>query len=79
MEVYRRATATAAADFLEALAKRLPFPLRAIQVDGGGEFRAQFEAACQSQGIRPFVLPPKSPKLNGHVERANRTHTEEFL
>ena len=25
-----------------------------------------------------FVLPPRSPKLNGHVERAQRTHTEEF-
>ena len=24
------------------------------------------------------MLPPKSPKLNAHVERANRTHTEEF-
>jgi transposase InsO family protein len=24
------------------------------------------------------VLPPRSPKLNGHVERAQRTHTEEF-
>jgi transposase InsO family protein len=23
-------------------------------------------------------LPPHSPKLNGHVERAHRTHTEEF-
>jgi transposase InsO family protein len=25
-----------------------------------------------------FVLPPKSPKLNGHVERSHRTHHEEF-
>jgi putative transposase len=25
-----------------------------------------------------FVLPPRSPKLHGSVERANRTHTEEF-
>jgi putative transposase len=25
-----------------------------------------------------FVLPPRSPKLNGAVERANCTHTEEF-
>jgi transposase InsO family protein len=25
-----------------------------------------------------FVLPPRSPKLNGAVERANRTHSEEF-
>jgi len=24
------------------------------------------------------VLPPRSPKLNGHVERAHRTHNEEF-
>ena len=24
------------------------------------------------------MLPPKSPKLNGAVERAQRTHTEEF-
>ena len=23
-------------------------------------------------------LPPRSPKLNGNVERAQRTHTEEF-
>jgi len=25
-----------------------------------------------------FVLPAKSPKLNGHVERSHRTHNEEF-
>lgn len=25
-----------------------------------------------------FVLPPRSPNLNAHVERAQRTHTEEF-
>ena len=24
------------------------------------------------------TLPPRSPKLNGGVERAQRTHTEEF-
>ena len=29
-------------------------------------------------GTDLFVLPPRSPKLNGHVERAQRTHKEEF-
>lgn len=24
------------------------------------------------------MLPPRSPKLNGYVERAQRTHSEEF-
>jgi putative transposase len=39
---------------------------------------AEFETFCQQRGLRLFVLPPRSPKLNGAVERANRTHTEEF-
>ena len=34
--------------------------------------------ACRQEGLHLFVLPPCSPKLNGHVERAQRTHTEEF-
>ena len=78
VEVRTRATATTATAFLATLQQRLPFPLRAIQVDGGSEFMSDFETACQKGGIRLFVLPPHSPKLNGRVERANRTHTEEF-
>jgi transposase InsO family protein len=78
LEVHTRATATTARAFLDTLQARFPFPLKAIQVDGGSEFQAEFEQACQERGLRLFVLPPRSPKLNGHVERANRTHTEEF-
>ena len=78
IEVHRRATSRAATLFLHTLQRRLPFPLRALQVDGGSEFAALFEEACQQRGLRLFVLPPRSPKLNGQVERANRTHTEEF-
>lgn len=76
--VYGRATATTAASFLNELEDRTPFPVRAIQVDGGSEFKAEFEAACAAKGIQLFVLPPRSPKLNGRVERAQRTHKEEF-
>lgn len=78
VEVYSRATAQAAAGFLDALLSRTPFPVRAVQVDGGSEFMAEFERACQERGVKLFVLPPRSPKLNGHVERAHRTHREEF-
>ena len=77
-EVHTRATATAASLFLNTLLARTPFPIRALQVDGGREFEALFEQACQQRGLRLFVLPPRSPKLNGAVERAQRTHTEEF-
>jgi transposase InsO family protein len=78
LEVRRSATARLASEMLDALAARMPFPVRAISVDGGSEFMAEFEAACEARGIALFVLPPRSPKLHGAVERANRTHTEEF-
>jgi len=56
----------------------MPFRVKAIQVDGRAEFEAIFEEECQRRDIKMFVLPPRSPKLNGAVERAHRTHTEEF-
>jgi hypothetical protein len=36
------------------------------------EFMAEFEHACADKKIRLYVLPPKSPKMNGAVERCNR-------
>jgi transposase InsO family protein len=78
VELGQRATAQAAAAVLDRLAERMPFGIRAISIDNGSEFMAEFEADCEARGIRLFVLPPRSPKLHGAVERANRTHTEEF-
>jgi putative transposase len=77
IETSTRATSVTATRFLDTLVTRMPFRIAALQVDGGSEFAAMFEEACQQRGIRLFVLPPRSPKLNGRVERANRTHTEE--
>lgn len=78
LDLHSRATAGTATQALETIQQRMPFSIRAIQVDGGSEFMADFERTCQAKGIRLFQLPPRSPKLNGGVERANRTHTEEF-
>ena len=78
LEAHTRATSNTASGFIDVLLQRMPFPIRAIQVDGGSEFQDAFERECQKRGIKLFVLPPRSPKLNGHVERAQRTHTEEF-
>jgi transposase InsO family protein len=78
VELGRSATARRAAAVLDALAARMPFPVRAISVDNGSEFMAEFEQACAARGIALLTLPPRSPKLHGTVERAQRTHTEEF-
>jgi transposase InsO family protein len=75
---YNRATAAAAALFLDKLLAELPFPVEAIQVDGGSEFMAEFEEACVAKGLRLYVLPPKSPQMNGAVERCNAAWRYEF-
>jgi len=78
LNIYANATANNASNFIDAIQDRMPFPIRALQVDGGSEFQSVFEDQCKIRGIKLFVLPPRSPKLNGGVERAHRTHTEEF-
>lgn len=55
-----------------------PFLIRALQVDGGSEFAVEFEQACRQRGWHLFVLPRRSLNSMASVERANRTHTEEF-
>lgn len=72
-----RITATAASRLLAVIDERFPYPVQAIQIDGGSEFKAAFEDACAKRGIQLFVLPPRSPKLNGQVERMQRTSREE--
>jgi hypothetical protein len=37
------------------------FTIRAIQVDGGSEFFAEFETEYQRRCISLFQLPPKTP------------------
>src|SRR3990172_8407956 len=61
LEAHGRDTAYAAAGFLDTIVTRMPFPEKAVQVDGGSEFMAQFEEACRQRGIRLFVLPPPRP------------------
>ena len=78
LRAYKSQTSSKAAHFLQYLQKKFPFKIKAIQIDGGSEFKKHFEEECERRKLLLFLLPPSSPKLNGHVERANRTHREEF-
>jgi putative transposase len=76
--IRRGASARTMRESLDQMRARLPFAIKALQVDGGSEFRAEFEVYCQQEGIKLFLLPPRSPKLNAQVERVQRTDREEF-
>ncbi len=77
-QAYTRATSNIASSFLELIVQQMPFQIKSIQVDGGTEFMGDFEKACQENNIDLFVLPPRSPEYNGHVERCNGTAKYEF-
>ncbi len=61
--------------FLDVLVRRIPFSVRGLQIDGGSEFRREFEAACAACRLRGA---PAEPEAASYVERAQRTHREEF-
>lgn len=71
-------TSRSAKKIIDILEERFPFGIKAIQIDGGSEFKKEFELECQQRNIILFVLPPRSPKLNSMVERMQRTSREEI-
>ncbi|MEI8378329.1 MAG: integrase core domain-containing protein [bacterium] len=77
-QVYTQANAKNAREFLKHVIDKFEFEIKSIQVDGGSEFMAEFEDYCKELGIKLYVLPPRSPKINGKVERANETYRYEF-
>ncbi len=78
-QAYSRATSNIAAQFLEFMKQGFPFKIKSIQVDGGSEFMDKFEEACKENNIKLFVLPPRSPEINGNVERRHGTIKYEFF
>lgn len=70
------------ADVLHALPARLrrafPFPLQCIQTDNGAEFERQVSSWLRGRGIRHTRIRPRTPHLNGKVERVQRTIQEEY-
>lgn len=77
-EAYSNASSSTAARFLEKVVTEMPFEVQSIQVDGGSEFMKSFERSCEERAIPLHVLPPRSPKYNGCVERQNATYRYQF-
>jgi len=66
------------AAFLRRLVAQFPFPVRAVQTDGGSDFRGEFRQAARALGLVHYVNHPYHPQGTGRVERAFRTDEEEF-
>jgi transposase InsO family protein len=76
---YTNHGSTSASDFLKKCVVVLPDCPIAVQTDNGSEFALHFDRACEKLSLERFHTYPRSPKMNAHVERFNRTLDEEFL
>jgi len=73
-----RLTSAQGAVFLQRLTGQFPFPIEAIQSDGGSEFLGAFGPKVETLGITHYFNRPNYPQGNGMVERSFRTDEEEF-
>lgn len=76
---YTSHSSTSATDFLDKLITVTPFVVREIQTDNGSEFAKYFSQACRNKNIVQYHIYPRTPKMNAHVERFNRTLSEDFI
>ncbi|MGQ9859874.1 MAG: integrase core domain-containing protein [Thermodesulfobacteriota bacterium] len=57
----------------------LPQKPKTLLSDNGSEFEGVFADHLQQQGITRWYTYPKSPKMNPHMERFNRTIHKSFV
>ena len=76
--ILKRRTTAAVCAALPGLLQELLFPLRCIQTDNGSEFGLALTQLLKRLGIRHVRIRPRTPRLNGKVERVHRTMQEEF-
>lgn len=55
------------------------YQVREIQTDNGHEFMGEFDQYLVSSNIPHNLIYPRSPKVNGVVERFNKTIQDEFI
>jgi len=76
--IYRRHNQKSAMEFINYVIEKFPFRIHTVRTDRGHEFQAQFHWHVEDKGIRHVYIKPRSPELNGKVERSHRSDQEEF-
>jgi len=68
--------------FIPYALSAFPFPVRIVQTDNDTPFTPWYTAASKTPLDRPRkshpLIPPRTPRLNGKVERSHQTDEEEL-
>jgi len=75
----RSHASAAAAQFFRLIQAVFPFAIEAVLTDNGSEFQRHFTTALAECLSTHWHTYPKTPRMNAHCERFNRTLQEEFV
>lgn len=76
---YRQLSSRTGRDFFKKLQRVYPLDIKSVQTDNGMEFLGEFDDYLKRQNIPHYFIYPRCPRINGCIERYNRTLREEFL
>jgi transposase InsO family protein len=78
LQIYPKHNQNCAIKFMDYVIEKFPFRISTVRTDRGHEFQARFHWHVEDQGIRHVYIKPRTPQLNGKVERSHRTDHTEF-
>ena len=78
LKVYDACNQNTAIRFADDVLRRLPFRVHVVQTDNGAEFQSQFHWHLETRDVRHVYIRPRTPHLNGKVERSHRVDDQEF-
>jgi len=76
---YKTLTSQNTLDFYQKLTQVIPYKIISIQTDNGLEFLGLFETHLKKKNTHHVFTYPRCPRINGVVERFNRTIQEDFI
>lgn len=78
LQIYPKHNQDCAIMFIDYVIEKFPFRISTVRTDRGHEFQARFHWHVEDQGMRHVYIKPRTPQLNGKVERSLRTDQTEF-
>jgi transposase InsO family protein len=77
-KIYDQCNQKTSIEFIDEVIKRLPFRVLKVQTDNGAEFQSKFHWHLDELDIKHIYIRPRTPRLNGKVERSHRIDGQEF-
>lgn len=78
LQIFSSHNQDCAIQFIDYVIEKFPFRINTIRTDRGHEFQARFHWYVEDQGLQHIYIKPRTPQLNGKVERSHRTDDTEF-